>query len=158
MREGPCIDIGANARLHGLARSLIKETGESHLIVMLVVAIISIQHSINFQYVAVGIRSCGRFRAVQQNLMKMVKTLELVSCSIKAKDNLHNQTASAFATQLYTGANIPSFFGELDHKRGWGDWACPSGFHDGFACHRNTSIRGWRAVYMEAQVQQLHPR
>lgn len=36
---------------------------ETHLVVMLIVAIVSIQHSINLQYIAIGIRSYSRIQS-----------------------------------------------------------------------------------------------
>lgn len=90
MRDGPCVDIGANARLHRSVESLVMEGGV-YLVVMLIEAITSIQHSINLQYIAIGIRSCRRIQICSTNSTHGSETLELVPCSIKAKDNLYHR-------------------------------------------------------------------
>ena len=47
----------------GSGGSLVQGSGDSHLVVMLIETIISIQHSINLQYIAVGIRSYSRIQS-----------------------------------------------------------------------------------------------
>lgn len=53
----------------------VPRNGESHLVIVLIETIVSIQHSINLQYIAIGIRSYSRAQSCSTNSAEDSKDL-----------------------------------------------------------------------------------